>query len=88
MVKKVLTSIWFLSFLIAVPIIIFMPLLFEKYKVEEVSREPIQKSFKNSLIYYADLDNDKTKEAIQIGELVLSNVEKIVVEFAQKAPVV
>jgi hypothetical protein len=62
-VKKILTSIWLLGLVIAVPVVLFLPELFNKYRVtlvmEETAAHPV-----NYRIFFKDLDGNGTKEKI------------------------
>lgn len=61
--KRILTSIWFLALIIAIPAIIVFPPVFEKYNVELVSKE-----LKNNIgcnNYFYDLNSDGKNERIE-----------------------
>ncbi len=86
--KKFLTSIWFLSVLIAAPIIFFMPSLFEKYVVKEVSREAINFHMKDVRVYYNDLFNENKKRRVLSGNFEIAKELKSVAEYSIDRPVI
>lgn len=61
--KRVVTSIWFLALIIAVPVILFFPPVFDKYKAD--LEETIHNSEKVYQIYFVDLDSDGVKEKVK-----------------------
>lgn len=79
--KKILTSIWFLSALIAAPIIFFMPSLFEKYRVKEISREAVSYQMTEARVFYHDLYGDNVKRSVIAGKDEILDEERMVVEF-------
>ncbi|NQU51863.1 MAG: histidine kinase [Bacteroidetes bacterium] len=62
--KKIFTSIWFLALIVAIPITLVIPPIFNKYKVELIKQEnrPI---VVNSRIYFEDIDSDGIPERIE-----------------------
>jgi sensor histidine kinase YesM len=62
-VKQVVTSIWFLAFIIAVPVILFFPPVFDKYNAD--LENTIHNSEKIYKIYFIDLDSDGVKEKVK-----------------------
>jgi hypothetical protein len=64
--KKVLTSIWFLALIIAVPIIVLVPPVFEKYKAELFS--VVDKANTYGTSYFVDLQNNGEKERVEVFE--------------------
>lgn len=64
--KRILTSIWFLALIIAIPVIIFLPNLFTKYKANLLWQEVSDASTSN--IYFEDLDGNGSREKISCHE--------------------
>ena len=63
MVKKFFTSIWFLAFIISVPILIMLPDVFNKYSIE---LDKIEKRIgPEGYVYFKDLQNDGELEMIE-----------------------
>jgi len=60
--KKVLLSIWFLALIIAVPVIVFLPDMFSKYKANLLSKEITDTNINH--VYFEDLDGDGSREKI------------------------
>ncbi len=63
MVKKILTSIWFLAIFVAIPVVVFFPTVFSKYNCELVSQKRLD-NLKDSRVYFEDLDSDTKIEKI------------------------
>ncbi len=64
MIKRILTSIWFLAVFITVPLIILLPPVFDKYNCKVVSEGSVL-SEQNASIYFEDLDSDGQIERIE-----------------------
>jgi len=62
-VRRVITSIWFLALIVAIPAIVFFPPVFDKYKAD--LEETIHNSGKIYKIYFVDLDSDGIKEKVK-----------------------
>jgi hypothetical protein len=62
-VKKILISVWFLGLIIAVPVILFMPSLFNKYKAVLVLQESAAQAA-DYRIYFRDMDGNGIKQKI------------------------
>jgi sensor histidine kinase YesM len=62
-VKKILTSIWLLGLVIAVPIILSLPGLFKKYKISLVLQETAAQPM-DYRIFFRDLDGNGIKQKI------------------------
>jgi hypothetical protein len=62
-VKRILTSIWFLGLVIAVPVILSLPGLFKKYKISQVSQETAAQPM-DYRIFFKDLDGNGIKQKI------------------------
>ncbi len=61
--KKVLASVWVLALLIAVPLIIFLPPLFDKFNVDlQFTNYQNRNAF---FIYHVDLNSDGKKEKVK-----------------------
>jgi hypothetical protein len=60
--KRFLSSVWLLALVIAVPVILFFPEIFDKYKVKLESTEPFGSTRK--LTFFKDLDSDGKLEKI------------------------
>lgn len=60
--KRVLTSIWVLALIIAVPVIVSFPPVFDKYMADLLSKEFTDANITN--IYFEDLDGDGIREKI------------------------
>lgn len=59
---RILSSIWFLALIVAVPLIIYLPPVFDKYKIELISKD-----LRNGLstnMYFKDLNDDGKVERI------------------------
>ncbi len=63
---KVITNPYVISFIIAIVIIITLPLIFNKYKIETIQRNKIEP---NLVYYYADFNNDGVSEKIEIMQI-------------------
>ncbi|MCD4696602.1 MAG: histidine kinase [Bacteroidales bacterium] len=61
--KNILYSPYFLAFILSFIIVLFLPDLFLKYKVEVVNKG--QTKHKDEIIYYSDLDGDGNSEKIK-----------------------
>lgn len=60
--KRIVLSIWFLALVVAIPVIVLLPPVFEKYRIEPVdegfSKEP------NPVFYFEDLNSDGKIEKV------------------------
>ncbi len=63
--KKWLTSIWFLALLIAIPVILILPSVFEKYNVDLVEEEKVPESDFTTKVYFEDIDSDGKMERFE-----------------------
>jgi hypothetical protein len=61
--KRVLLSVWFLGLIIAIPVILFLPPLFNKYKAPLVLQETAAHPY-SYRIYFRDLDGSGIKQKI------------------------
>ncbi len=73
MIKRIILSGWFLGLAIAVPVILLLPELFNKYKaslvLQETAAQPV-----DYRIFFSDLDGNGIKQKIyafrnQVGQL-------------------
>lgn len=67
--KRILTSIWFLAFVIAIPVILIFPSIFDKYRAEILEKN----TFRNAnfpKLYFEDLDFDGSVERIESFEQI------------------
>ena len=64
MIKRILTSIWFLAIFIAIPVILVFPPLFNKYNCKP-STESKKLQGTNPAVYFEDLDSDGEVERIE-----------------------
>ena len=64
--KRILTSIWFLALIVTIPVIIWLPPVFDKYKAEQIKLK--YNTSLNMRLYFKDLDSDGTKEEIKSYE--------------------
>lgn len=55
--KKILGSVWVLALLLAIPVIVFLPPIFDKYLVE-IENSRIYPNSDISSIFFEDIDND------------------------------
>ncbi len=62
MIKQIVTSIWFLALIIAIPVIVFLPDIFSKYQVDLLLQQPTDSNIIH--IYFEDLNGDGTSEII------------------------
>lgn len=69
--KKLVTSIWFIALLLAIPVIVFLPPFFSKYSLKQVAiRSNANKV--TPMIYFEDLNGDGTKEIVEGFEYISS----------------
>ena len=62
MIKQIVTSIWFLALIIAIPVIVFLPDIFSKYQTDLLFKQPTDSNIIH--IYFEDLNGDGTIEKI------------------------
>ena len=62
MIKRIITSIWVLALIIAIPVIVFLPDIFSKYKADLLLQQPTDSNIIH--IYFEDLNGDGTSEKI------------------------
>ena len=60
--KKIISSVWLLGLLLALPVIFFIQPEFNKFKIVPVKTDPRNESTLRT--YFADLDNDGKKEKV------------------------
>lgn len=63
--KKFITSIWFLGFLISIPIILLIPDFIAKYNLELISKRANSTRFSYKTINYKDLNGDNVPEIVE-----------------------
>ncbi|MFW6275474.1 MAG: sensor histidine kinase [bacterium] len=78
--KRILGSVWFLALFIFVPFILFLPPLFEQYKIVPEKSEPFGTNLLNH--YYVDLNSDGEKEKIVSYVDVLN--ERLCLQYFEK----
>lgn len=64
--KRILTSIWFLALILTIPLIVLLPPMFTKYKIEVDTVE--KRVGINGQVYFEDLDSDGRVERIESFE--------------------
>ena len=82
--KNIFTSIWFLSALITLPIIFFIPPLFEKYTFENTSKEALPKNDdpKDAMsVYYEDLYGNKKIDRVITQYETVNGQEKQLISY-------
>lgn len=84
--KRVFRSIWFISAIIAVPILFFLPPMFEKFEVKELSREPLRQSIRSKNVFYSDLKGNGNELLIQAGEVDFYDEPRTIIEVSQGSP--
>lgn len=62
--KRIFSSIWFLSLILSIPVILFLPPVFEKYNLKFEKKSKILGGI-NKNAYFIDLENDGTIERIE-----------------------
>ncbi|WP_321371252.1 histidine kinase [uncultured Draconibacterium sp.] len=63
--KRILTSIWFLSLIVAIPVFFLLPPVFEKYTCDIISSGNYRNANPNKGIFYEDIDNDGKLERFE-----------------------
>lgn len=63
MVKRVISSIWFLALVVAIPAVLTVIPKIEKYQIELVSKD--NKATTNGISYFVDLDNNGITERVE-----------------------
>lgn len=62
--KKLVTSIWFIALILAIPVIFILPPFFNKYRLKQTAiRSNANKTA--PMIYFEDLNGDGTKEIVE-----------------------
>ena len=69
-IKSIVFSIWVFALFIAIPVIIILPPIFEKYKIELIER--VKKVNDDCLVYFEDLNGDGSIERIESYESTYS----------------
>ena len=64
-IKKIVFKPWFLALIISVPIIIFLPPIFNKYEVITIEKGNVPSSIDYFRCFHFDLDNDGYSEQIR-----------------------